>query len=281
MGLTDAAGPGACHPPTHMHAHPIRTPGAAPLLVAALLAVACDRGAPAPAADSAVPRPDTVAAPGAPPAPDSAAPLRGRWATPCLRVAEDVTVPARDTVCFRDARAVDFGAAEPFTIVVQARGPRADSMAVELRVERGDSVLYRDRWSTALYAAYDRPRVSPDSARRRAEHHLGRLLADDAVRPARAFLTGASDVDAMLRDAIAFDVRVDGERRRRRLPPGAELPVAARESPRAVADTARVRALAAELRDRPAFRYHAGGEASYAIAWSEREQRFVVVYGCC
>jgi hypothetical protein len=42
-----------------------------------------------------------------------------------------------------------------------------------------------------------------------------------------------------------------------------------------------VRALAAELRDRPSFRYFAGGEATYAVAWSPSERRFVVVYGCC
>ena len=42
-----------------------------------------------------------------------------------------------------------------------------------------------------------------------------------------------------------------------------------------------MRALAAELRDRPAFRYHAGGEATYAVAWSPRERRFVVVHACC
>ena len=44
---------------------------------------------------------------------------------------------------------------------------------------------------------------------------------------------------------------------------------------------ARVESLVAELRDRPTFRYFAGGEATYAIAWSEEERRFVTVWACC
>jgi hypothetical protein len=42
-----------------------------------------------------------------------------------------------------------------------------------------------------------------------------------------------------------------------------------------------VSALVAELRDRPSFRYYAGGEASYGLAWSAREGRLVTVFACC
>ena len=265
--------------------HPRARPAAA--FLALTLLAACGggdtRGAAPGAADT--PRADS---PGADslradvaPAPAAVA-ARGRWTTPCLRVSEDTGTPPRDTVCFRDARAFDFaGDGRPFAVEVAARGPRADSMRVELRVTRGDAVLYRDEWHTELYGRYDDRRVGADSARRRAEHHLGRLLADSAFRPAAAFLGGASDVDRTLRETIAFDLRVAAERRRRGLPPGAELPVEAAQSPRPSADTARAGALAAELRDRTAFRYYAGGEASYAIAWSPSERRFVVVFSCC
>jgi len=188
----------------------------------------------------------------------------------------------RDSLCFRASRTYDFaGDGRPFTLTVDARGPAPDSLRVALRVARGDTVYYRADWSTALYGRYDARTVSPDSARRRAAAHLARLLSDSAFRPTRAFLGGASDVDAMLRETIAFDVNVAEERRRRGLSPADTLPVAARESPAAVSDAARVRALAAELRDAPAYRYYAGGEASYAIAWSRAERRFVVVFACC
>jgi hypothetical protein len=259
----------------------------AALLLALFLAAACtgSEGART-GGDSAradTPRVDTPAPPDgatAPPAAASAA--RGRWTVPCLRVTEHTDVTPRDTVCFRDARAFDFaGDGRPFAVEVEGRGPRADSLRVELRVTRGDTVFYRDDWGTALYGVYDARRVGADSARRRAEHHLGRLLADSAFRPTVAFLGGASDRDRTLRETIAFDLRVAAERRRRGLPPGAELPAAAAQSPRPSADTARAAALAAELRDRPAFRYYAGGEASYAVAWSPSERRFVVVLSCC
>jgi hypothetical protein len=85
----------------------------------------------------------------------------------------------------------------------------------------------------------------------------------------------------MLRETIAFDVAVDAERRRLGLTPADTLPTSAAQSPPPVSDTARVRALAAELRAAPAFRYFAGGEATYAVAWSPRERRFVTVYSCC
>ena len=42
-----------------------------------------------------------------------------------------------------------------------------------------------------------------------------------------------------------------------------------------------VESLVAELRDKPTFRYFAGGEATYAIAWSEEERRFVTIWACC
>lgn len=188
----------------------------------------------------------------------------------------------RDALCFRAARTYDLaGDGRPFTLAVDARGPAPDSMRVALRITRGDTVLHRADWRTTLYGVYDATRPSADSTRRRVAQHLARLLADSAFRPARAFLGGASNVDAMLREAIAFDVQVDAERTRRGLAPADTLPVAAAQSPAAAADPARVRALVAELRDAPAFRYYAGGEASYVVAWSRAERRFVVVFACC
>jgi hypothetical protein len=42
-----------------------------------------------------------------------------------------------------------------------------------------------------------------------------------------------------------------------------------------------VRAVAAELAAGPTFAYFAGGEATYVIGWSVREQAFVRLFACC
>jgi len=234
-----------------------------PLLLLALVACggASDRGSPA--------RHDTTAATA--PAPDRPATL-GPCATPA----------GSDSLCFVGSRSYDFaGDGRPFRIEIDARGPAPDSLRVALRIVRNDSVYHRADWSTALYSRYDDGPVSRDSTRRRAAAHLARLLGDSAFVPVRALLGGASAPDAMLREAIAFDVQGAEERRRRGLAPGDTLPIAARESPAPGADSARVRALAAELRDATAYRYYAGGEATYAVAWSRAERRFVTVFSCC
>ena len=189
---------------------------------------------------------------------------------------------AADTAAFHRERVVDFARdGHPFTIVVDARGPAADSLQVRLRIVRGDTVFHRADWTTRLYGTYDARPVSPDSSRRRARAQLDRILSDSAFRPVPAFLGGARDRDALLREAIAFDVAVDAERTRLGLTHADSLPLAAAQSPPPTTDSARVRALVAELRDVPAVRYHTGGEATYTIAWSPSERRFVTVVACC
>jgi hypothetical protein len=243
-------------------------------VVLALLAVAaCDRPSAGNADTSASATASASASPSASPS-TPAAPRPG--VAPCPGT------PGADSVCFHAERPYDFaGDGRPFRVTVDGRGPAVDSMRVALRVARGDTVLYRDEWTTELYGRYDGRPVPRDSSRRRAEAQLARLLADSAFRPTRAFLGGASDVGSMMREAIGFDVSVDAERRRRGLTPADTLPTAAAQSPQPVNDSARVAALVGELREAPAFRYFAGGEATYAIAWSAREGRFVVVFACC
>jgi hypothetical protein len=43
----------------------------------------------------------------------------------------------------------------------------------------------------------------------------------------------------------------------------------------------RVEVVLRELRERPTYNYFTGGEASYVIGWSEREQSFVRLFACC
>jgi len=221
----------------------------------------------------------TAAAPVAAPTP---APLQAPAPASTDGIGRCPAAAGRDSLCFHAARDHDFaGDGRPFTVTVDARGPAADSMRVALRITRGDTVFHRADWSTVMYGRYDARPVSRDSTRRRVDAQLARLLADSAFRPVSAFLGGAANRDRLLRETIAFDVAVDAERRRRGLTPADTLPTEAAQSPPPTTDTLRVRTLAAALRDAPAFRYFTGGEATYAIAWSAAEHRFVVVFACC
>ena len=194
----------------------------------------------------------------------------------------DSSATPSDTAAFHRERVVDFARdGHPFTIVVEGRGPAADSLQVRLRIVRGDTVYHRADWTTRLYGRYDARPVSADSSRRRARAQLDRILSDSAFAPVAAFLGGARNRDAMLRETVAFDVAVDAERKQLGLGYADSLPLAAAQSPPPTTDRARVQALVAELRDAPAFRYFTGGEATYAVAWSAAERRFVTVFACC
>jgi hypothetical protein len=123
--------------------------------------------------------------------------------------------------------------------------------------------------------------------RRTVRARLDALLADAAFEPlpeAAAPRTAVA-ADAARLDAVRYDVAEHEVRQARAVPLGDPLPADAHDAveaaARAPATTSRATTLARELRDRPTFRYHAGGEARYAMAWSPRERRFVRVYACC
>ena len=199
-------------------------------------------------------------------------------ADPCVGAA------ARDSVCFhreRDAALAPDG--RPLHFTVDARGPAHDSLRVRLTIARGDTVLHRAEWSSAMYFRYVDRSAIPDSAvARRVRAHLAALLADSAFRPTMELMAGAADREQMLREAVRYDVATAIHRERAGLAPGDILPPEAHSVIRAEqAPEARVSALVAELRDRPSFRYYAGGEASYGLAWSAREGRLVTVFACC
>jgi hypothetical protein len=196
-------------------------------------------------------------------------------------------------LCYRAERRVDFaGDGRPFTIVVDARGPRPDSLAVQARVTRGDTTWYAAHWNTDMYGRYDATPLpsASDTVRRRTTAQLARLLRDDAFLPTRALQRGARDPERMLRETIAYDVAEARVRTRRGLAPADTLPHAALAevgvaadpaSPGARADSARVRTLADEVMGRLGWRFFRGGEYTSGIAWSDRERRFVTVYSCC
>ncbi|MGZ8492663.1 MAG: hypothetical protein ACXWZS_10730 [Gemmatirosa sp.] len=201
--------------------------------------------------------------------------------------------PTADTLCYRAERRADLaGDGRPFTITVDARGPRPDSMAVHVRVARGDTTWYAAHWNTDMHGRYDAAPLpsASDSVRRRTTAHLARLLRDSAFLPVRAMQRGAQDPARMLRETIAYDVAESKVRARRGLAPSDTLPHdALREvstaadpaSPGARADSTRVRTLADEVIGRLGWRFHRGGEHTSGIAWSEGERRFVSVFSCC
>lgn len=234
---------------------------------AALVLVACTSSS---RDDAAAPRADTSA-----PAPSAAAPIP----TPPPGPSNSTS---GHSVAFHRERTADLANdGNPFTITVDADGPAPDSMQVRLRISRDGAVLYRADWPTILYGVYDAKPVSRDSLERRTRARLADLLSDRAFVNVATLTRGASSPDRTLAEAIGFDVAVDAARKARGLTPADSLPTDIAQSPPPSTDSTRIRALVAELKSAPAFRYFAGGEATYTIAWSAREKRFVVVFACC
>jgi hypothetical protein len=191
-----------------------------------------------------------------------------------------------DPVSFRRTREVDLtGDRRPERFIVVAAGPRYDSLAVTLEIRSPeDSLLYTDSWDSGLYLRPDERAQLTDSA---VEHRVRAQI--DSVLGSTAFRPGGTERSADERmnlegmhDAVRYDVAEDMWRRANGVPvdsstpPGAVETVAqlARDS---VTDT-RVESLVAELRDRPTFRYFAGKDATYVLAWSDEERRFVIVW---
>ena len=120
----------------------------------------------------------------------------------------------------------------------------------------------------------------------RVRAQIDSILGSTSFRPGGTELTTDERMNREgMRDAIREDVAEEMWRRANRIPVDSSTPPFAAEAIDAMArdsvSDARVESLVAELRDRPTFRYFAGGEATYAIAWSEEERRFVTIWACC
>ncbi len=178
------------------------------------------------------------------------------------------------------------GDGTPERISVAATGPQIDSLDVQLEIRSAeDSVLYASSWNTRFYFQYeDRSSMSDSAADAKVRRMLERVVEDSAIRINTAGLTGDTDRLAMVRDAIRFNIATHEWRRANSLPPGKPLPPTAHDPINVLAakvDPARIDSLVSELKGRKTFWFHAGGEVSYAIAWSDQERRFVTVHSCC
>lgn len=210
-------------------------------------------------------------------------------ATPADSATGAVSSVSHETAADTRRRSIDLtGDGVPESLVVTAIGARPDSLQVRLEIRSKDGgLLYADSWSSRWYFTYDADFASvPDSAReRRVREQLDRLLSDSAFTAAGgAKRTDSGQRHTAMREAIQFDVAEHRWRTEHGVPRGAELPIAGHE---ALNDYARripadsVERLVSELWGMPTFRYFAGGEVTYIVAWSGRLGRFVRIFACC
>jgi hypothetical protein len=176
------------------------------------------------------------------------------------------------------------GAAE--RVVATAIGPSFDSMAVRLEIRDGrtGAVLYVARWSTRDYFKYERP--SDAAARERTvRQQFEQLLLNAFNGPTIKTPDGVShtavDTAAVRYHLLELDWRrAHGIADTMPTPPDAESEIG-RPRPTTAEEKARIAAVVAEVRDRPNFTFHQGGELTYTIAWSDREHAFVRIQSCC
>jgi hypothetical protein len=173
------------------------------------------------------------------------------------------------------------------TVVATAHGPAYDSLDVALTIQGADGdTLWHEAWPSLLYFKYDVREGKADSTVMRiVSDHVEQLLARDRFNMEGglpAVLRRAGEPDAIMREAIHYHLAELDWRRQAGLPPAAATPGAAySEISTDQVPAARVDAVLAEVRTRPSFMYYAGGEATYAIAWSDRESAFVRTHSCC
>ena len=178
------------------------------------------------------------------------------------------------------------GDGSPEKLTLTARGARMDSLRVRLEIRSAsDSLLYTAAWSSRFYFQYiDRAAMSDAAADSVVHRRLDAVLADTAFRTATPGPAADTMRASMMRDAIRYDIATSQLRARHGLPLAAELPPAAHDSINVLAAAvpkAQIDALYSELQGKKSFTFFAGGEVTYAIAWSERERRFVTIFSCC
>ena len=220
-----------------------------------------------------------------------------RTLTRCTLVIATLAACGRDTesgsgaaagepVTLRRTRQVDLtGDRRPERFVVAATGPRYDSLAITLEIRSPeDSLLYADSWDSGVYFQNDdRSRLTDSAVEQRVRAQIDSVLGNHSFHPGGTELTPDERINREgMHDAIRFDIAEEMWRRANEVPVDSSTPATAMDAIEAIArdsvSDARVESLVAELRDRPTFRYFAGGEATYAIAWSEEERRFVTVW---
>jgi hypothetical protein len=176
------------------------------------------------------------------------------------------------------------GDGRPETVTVAARGPHYDALDITLVIANaaGDT-LWTDAWRSDYYFHYEP--IEGQTAEQVAAVVQGHV--DDAVS-GRRFQRGmpdgmiGGDPAEMMRESVRYHLAELDWRRRVDLEPSDPTPQEAwqRIDPQTVVN-ARAQAVVDELLQGPTYLYFAGGEASYVIGWSVREQAFVRLFACC
>lgn len=223
---------------------------------------------------------DSTGAPGASNTGESAS-------VPTTRTPDDFETAPSGAKVYDARRAFDLtGDGRPETIVVHAEGPDVDSADVELLIlSTSSDTLYRDAWNTTRYFQYEYRNTFTDSAAHaKVLAHLKRILTDTmftkdgpSATMKKAYPGGVD------RDAVLYDLKDAMVREKHNLRPGDAFADASLhdEVEKAKVSKAAVDSLVTELANMPTFRYEAGGELSYTLAWSPSKQRMVRIFACC
>jgi hypothetical protein len=229
----------------------------------AVLAAGCDGGASDDVARSAAPGAEPAAAGAAADWPDD---------------------PAAAIAVRRERRHDLTGDGSAERIVVEARGPRYDTLEITLAITtaRGDT-LWLERWPSEYYfhddAAADR---SDPAVARTVRGHVDALLAPEKLQTGLPAGVVGGDPTALIEESVRYHLAELDWRRRVDLQPADPLPAEAhrRIDPGQVSPE-RTRAVAGEVGAGPTFTYYAGGEATYVIGWSVREHALIRLFACC
>jgi hypothetical protein len=194
--------------------------------------------------------------------------------------------PGAGWVHVRRQRSYDLtndGAAEE--ILVTAEGASYDSLAITLVIRTAArDTLWLHSWPSLLYFQYDPLAGKADTTVAR----IVRAHVDSLVHESRFSERGLPSMlrrdgaGAMMDESVQFHLAEIDFRGRANLE--ARDPIPAGSWDRINAENvapARVRAVRGELEAGPTFMYYAGGEASYVLGWSPREQSLVRLFSCC
>jgi hypothetical protein len=238
--------------------------------IAAFTFTACDRGR-----DPATGRADAAADANVAGTPDRGRALDEGWQE-----------PGAGWVNVRRQRAYDLtsdGAAEE--IVATAEGPSYDSLTVTLVIRTAArDTLWLHSWPSLLYFQYDPLAGKADTTVAR----IVRAHVDSLVHESRFSERGLPPMmrrdgaGAMMDESVQFHLAEIDFRGQANLEARDPTPAGSWDRINAAnVVPARVRAVREELEAGPTFMYYAGGEASYVLGWSPREQSFVRLFSCC
>lgn len=190
-----------------------------------------------------------------------------------------------DDVTFEDERRIDLtGDGRIERVIAEARGPTWDSLHIQLRIlGEGDSLLYHDGWSSFRYFDYETGGMPADTVVQRiVRGHLAELLRDTAFGPPAIIAGEPAGGVAPDADAVRYDIAEYSWRRSAGLPDTVSTPAPAwTEIEELLVPESDVESVVAELARQPTFTYHAGGEVTHTLAWSNGEGRFIRIRSCC